>query len=67
MKSLSLALLGGFFGFITLAFLGYFAILLLSPDSRDLEVNATILAVIVAGPLGAIVGAIVGYRLSGKS
>jgi hypothetical protein len=62
--------LGALFGFVlgypVFAFLGYWAILLLSDNHFDRSVEASMTAAFAIGPAGAIVGLITGAILGGK-
>jgi hypothetical protein len=56
------ALLGFLLGYPIFAFLGYWAILLLSNNQFDRGVEASMTAAFVVGPAGAVAGVIVGKK-----
>jgi hypothetical protein len=64
MRRLLVVLLGVTAGFVSFALCGYAAVELLSSNSHDRSVEAAMTAFFVAGPLGAIVGGIVGAVLA---
>ncbi len=64
MKRLLFIVFGVIAGFAIFAVCAYGAIELFSSNRHDRSVEAIMTAVFVAGPLGGIVGAIVGVRLS---
>lgn len=53
-------------GFVVFAVCGYFATQLLSSNSHDRDVEAAMTAMFVAGPIGALIGAVVAARRSGR-
>jgi NhaP-type Na+/H+ or K+/H+ antiporter len=60
MSRLVRALIGLVAGYIVGAALGLLAVQMLSSNRHDLGVEAVMTAVFAAGPLGAVVGALVG-------
>jgi uncharacterized membrane protein YjjB (DUF3815 family) len=66
MRRLLAALLGMLIGYPLSAFAGYGAIALLSGNHFDRSVEASMTAAFVIGPIGAIIGLIVGCILGKK-
>lgn len=64
MKRLVITLLSAVAGYVGFAILGYGATLLFSPNMHDLELEAAMTGVFVSGPLGVLVGAVLGAWLS---
>jgi hypothetical protein len=60
------ALLGILLGYPVFAFLGYWAIVLLSSNQFDRSVEASMTAAFAIGPAGAVAGLIAGAILGGK-
>lgn len=60
------ALLGLVLGYPVFAFLGYWAIVLLSNNQLDRSVEASMTAAFVVGPAGAVIGLVVGAILGKK-
>ena len=61
------ALLGVPIGYAVFAFAGYWGIALFSGNGFDQWVEASMTAFFFAGPVGAVVGAVVGFLLGGRS
>ncbi|MCE7066644.1 hypothetical protein [Dyadobacter sp. CY326] len=61
MKNFLIAMLSGFAGYILLACLSYFLIGKFSSNSHDRSMEAGMTSIFVAGPIGLVVGIIVGY------
>jgi hypothetical protein len=59
------ALLGVLVGYPLFAFGGYWAVQLLSSNGFDRSVEASMTAVFAIGPLGAIVGLVIGLMVGG--
>jgi hypothetical protein len=59
-------LLGLLLGYPVFAFLGYWAILLLSNNQHDRSVEASMTAAFAIGPAGAVAGLVTGAILGGK-
>jgi Na+/glutamate symporter len=59
-------LLGLVLGYPIVAFGGYWAVALLSDNTHDRGVEAAMTALFALGPLGAIIGLIVGVVLGGR-
>jgi hypothetical protein len=59
-------LLGLLLGYPVFAFLGYWAILLLSNNQHDRSVEASMTAAFVVGPAGAVAGLVAGIILGKK-
>jgi hypothetical protein len=66
MRRFLTALLGFLLGYPVLAFLGYWAILLLSNNHHDGSVEASMTAAFVVGPAGAVAGLVAGIILGKK-
>lgn len=64
MNRLLAIMLGVLVGFVVLALCGYLATQWLSSNSHDRDIEAAMTAMFVAGPIGAILGAVVGAGLS---
>jgi len=60
------ALLGFLLGYPVFAFLGYWAIVLLSNNQFDRSVEASMTAAFVVGPAGAVAGLVAGVILGKK-
>jgi hypothetical protein len=60
------ALLGIIVGYPVFAFLGYWAIILLSNNHFDKSVEASMTAAFALGPAGAVVGLVAGIIFGGK-
>ena len=65
MRRFLAALLGVPLGYLLFAFAGYWAIELLSNNAFDRSLEASMTAVFVIGPVGAIIGFIPGLVLGG--
>jgi hypothetical protein len=65
MRRIVFALLGLLVGYPVFAFAGYWAIALFSGNMHDRSVEASMTAVFVIGPVGAIIGVIAGLVLAG--
>jgi hypothetical protein len=65
MRRILVALLGLPIGYLVFAFVGYWAIELLSDNAFDRSVEASMTAVFAIGPLGAIIGFMTGLVLGG--
>ena len=61
MKRFGIALAFALLGYVALALLGYGLILKLTTNAHDPELEAAMTAAFVAGPLGAVIGFIVGF------
>jgi hypothetical protein len=66
MRSFLGALLGFLVGYPVFAFIGYWAIVLLSNNQSDRSVEASMTAAFVVGPAGAIAGLVAGVILGKK-
>jgi hypothetical protein len=66
MRRCLMALLGVPVGYLVFAFAGYWAIELLSNNAFDRSLEASMTAMFVIGPGGAIIGFIAGLVLGGK-
>jgi hypothetical protein len=66
MRRLLGALLGFLLGYPVFAFLGYWAIVLLSNNQFDRSVEASMTAAFVIGPAGAVTGLVAGIILGKK-
>jgi hypothetical protein len=65
MRRILIALLGVPAGYLVFAFAGYWAIELLSASTFDRSLEASMTAVFVIGPGGAVIGFITGLVLGG--
>jgi hypothetical protein len=65
MRRFLVALLGVLVGYLVFAFVGYWAIELFSNNAFDRSLEASMTAVFVFGPAGAIIGFIAGLVLGG--
>jgi hypothetical protein len=65
MRRFLMAMLGVPVGYLVFAFAGYWAIQLLSNNTFDRSLEASMTAAFVIGPGGAIIGFIVGLVLGG--
>ena len=63
MRRVLAALLGLVVGYLLLAFAGYWAVALFSSNGFDRSVEASMTAIFVIGPIGAIVGVVTGLIL----
>ena len=61
MRRLGFGMLGAVAGYLVFALGGYFLLLEFSSNPHDRAVEAAMTSVFAAGPLGAIVGFIVGF------
>lgn len=61
MKVFLIALVSSVLGYMVMAFVGYFLVMMFSSNKHDREMEAAIIAAFVAGPIGLILGIIVGY------
>ena len=66
MRRFLAALLGLLLGYPVFAFLGYWAIVLLSNNQFDRSVEASMTAAFVIGPAGAVTGLVAGIILGKK-
>ena len=66
MKRFGLGLLFAIGGYIAAALTGYFLIGQLSSNTHDRSVEAAMTSAFVIGPLGAIVGFVVGFIRGGR-
>ena len=66
MKRFGIGLLGAVGGYLVIAFVGYFMIDWLSSNTHDRSVEAAMTSAFVLGPLGALVGFVVGFVLGGR-
>jgi ABC-type antimicrobial peptide transport system permease subunit len=60
-KRVTRALLGGVIGYVLGAFGGGFLVSVLSSNTHDRSVEAAMTGAFVLGPLGAVIGAAVGF------
>ena len=67
MKRFAIALLSGIAGYILVAFVGYWLIDWFSSNMHDRSVEAAMTSVFVFGPIGAVVGIVVGYIVSRRA
>ena len=67
MRRFLAALLGFLLGYPIFAFLGYWAILLLSSNQHDRSVEASMTAAFFIGPAGAIIGLVTGAIFGKKT
>jgi hypothetical protein len=67
MKRLGIGLLGAIGGYPIAAFAGYFLIDWFSSNAHDRSVEAAMTSAFVLGPLGAVIGFVVGFILSGRT
>ncbi len=65
MRRFFAAMLGIPVGFLVFAFAGYWAIVLFSGNAFDRSVEASVTALILIGPAGAVIGLITGFMLGG--
>ena len=65
MRRFLVALLGVPVGYVVFAFAGYWAIQFLSDNTFDRSVEASMTAVFVLGPGGAVIGFVAGLVLGG--
>jgi membrane associated rhomboid family serine protease len=65
MRRIVMAVLGLLIGYPVFAFVGYWMIQLFSGNTFDRSMEADMTAVFAIGPLGAIVGLVVGLVLAG--
>ena len=66
MRRIVMAVLGLLIGYPSFAFAGYWIIPLFSGTSFDRSMEASMIAVFAVGPLGAVVGLVVGMILGGR-
>lgn len=66
MKRFGLGLLWAIGGYVVVALLGYVLIGHLSSNTHDRSVEAAMTSALVLGPLGAIVGSVVGFVRAGR-
>ncbi|MDI1252320.1 hypothetical protein [Thermomonas sp.] len=64
MKRLIVTLISALAGFAVVAFCGYWTISLLSSNVHDSSVEAAMTSIFAIGPVGAIIGGILGFKLS---
>lgn len=64
MKRLVISLLSAIAGYVVFAILGYLGTSFFSSNVHDRELEAAMTGAFVAGPLGVLVGAVLGARLS---
>jgi hypothetical protein len=67
LKRFGIGLLCGAGGYILLAFLGYFLIQLFSSNVHDRSLEAVTTSAFVFGPLGLMIGFIVGFVIGGRA
>jgi phosphotransferase system glucose/maltose/N-acetylglucosamine-specific IIC component len=67
MKRFAVGLLCAIASYLIAAFVGYFLIDWLSPNTHDRSVEAAVTSAFVVGPLGAIVGFVLGVIRGGRS
>ena len=67
MKRFGIALLFAIVGYLVAAVASYFLIGLLSSNVHDRSVEAAMTSAFVLGPLGAVVGFVVGFIRAGRS
>ncbi len=67
MKRLAIGVLCAVAGYLIAAFVGYFLIDWLSPNTHDRSVEAGMTSAFVVGPLGAMVGFVLGVLRGGRS
>ena len=61
MKYIGISFLSGIAGFVILAFLSYYLIGKFSSNGHDRGVEASMTSIFVFGPIGFILGCIIGY------
>ena len=61
MKYIGISFLSGIAGFVILAFLSYYLIGKFSANNHDRGVEASMTSIFVFGPIGFILGCIIGY------
>ena len=66
MKRFGIGLAYALLGYVALAVLWYGLILKLTTNAHDPEVEAAMMAAFVVGPLGAVLGFIVGFIRGGR-
>lgn len=66
MKRFGIALAYSLLGYVAMALLGYVAIGQFSTNVHDRQLEATMTAAFVTGPLGAVIGFIVGFMRGGR-
>ena len=66
MKRFAIGLLCAVGGYIVMAFAGYFLIDWLSSNTHDRSVEAAMTSVFFIGPLGAVLGFVIGFALGGR-
>jgi hypothetical protein len=67
MKRFGIGILGLLLGYLVAAVVGYFLIGVLSSNTHDRSVEASMTSAFVVGPLGAVAGFILGFILGGRS
>lgn len=67
MKRFLATLFSAAVGFALFAFCGYWLIYLMSSNAHDSSVEAAMTSLFVIGPIGAILGAIAGFKLSKRT
>ncbi|MCC7039230.1 MAG: hypothetical protein IT516_02845 [Burkholderiales bacterium] len=66
MRRLGFGVLGGSIGFVVAAIAGYVLVGALSSNTHDVAIEASMTAAFVAGPIGALLGLVVGIVLGGR-
>jgi hypothetical protein len=66
MRRFGIGLLCALAGYAIAAFAGYFLIMQFSPNVHDRSVEAGMTSVFFLGPVGAVIGFVIGIALSGR-
>jgi hypothetical protein len=66
MKRTGIALLYAVFGYFITAFAAYWLIMWFSGNTHDRLLEASMTGVFIAGPIGAIIGALIGFASTRK-
>ncbi|AKD54216.1 hypothetical protein [Spirosoma radiotolerans] len=61
MKHFGVGLLGAILGYMIVAGIGYFLILYLSSNNHDRKMEASMTSIFFLGPVGFVIGFVVGY------
>ena len=67
MKRIGVAMLFAVVAYVAAAVAGYFLVGLFSGNTHDRSVEAAMTSAFVFGPIGAVVGFVVGFSRSGRS
>jgi hypothetical protein len=66
MRRFGIGLLCALAGYVIAAFAGYFLIMQLSPNVHNRSVEAAMTSVFFLGPVGAVIGLVIGIVLGGR-